>query len=66
LNLPGADQSGWVKQPAFAEQVAKNVIRRVRKAEEVVGTALFLASEAGGYMTRQVIYCESGRVHTIS
>jgi len=63
---PGSISPDGSMNPAFAEHVNKNAISRVGKADEVVGAALLLASDAGSYMTGQVIYCEGGRVHTIS
>jgi len=44
----------------------KNAIKRVGAADEHVGTALLLASDASSYTTGSVIFVEGGRVGTIS
>lgn len=51
---------------AFAPHVAKNAIARPGYADEVVGAALLLASDASSYTTGSVIFAEGGRVGTIS
>jgi A-factor type gamma-butyrolactone 1'-reductase (1S-forming) len=50
----------------FAPHVAKNAIQRPGYADEVVGAALLLASDASSYTTGSVIFTEGGRVGTIS
>jgi A-factor type gamma-butyrolactone 1'-reductase (1S-forming) len=45
---------------------AKNAIQRFGAADEAVGAALLLASDASSYTTGSVIYVEGGRVGTIS
>jgi NAD(P)-dependent dehydrogenase (short-subunit alcohol dehydrogenase family) len=63
---PGSMSPDGVVSPKFAAHVAKNAIPRTGFAEEVVGAALLLASPASSYTTGQVIFCEGGRVNTIS
>jgi NAD(P)-dependent dehydrogenase (short-subunit alcohol dehydrogenase family) len=52
--------------PKFAALLEKNAISRTGLADEVVGAALLLASPASSYTTGQVIFCEGGRIGTIS
>jgi len=52
--------------PKFAAHLETNAIKRTGFADEVVGAALLLASPASSYTTGQVIFCEGGRVGTIS
>ena len=63
---PGSISPDGAVNPAFAEHVAKNAIQRTGLADEVVGAALLLASPASSYTTGQTIFCEGGRVGTIS
>jgi NAD(P)-dependent dehydrogenase (short-subunit alcohol dehydrogenase family) len=63
---PGSISPDGVVNPAFAAHVDKNAIKRTGLADEVVGAALLLASPASSYTTGQVIFCEGGRVGTIS
>ncbi|MGE0385683.1 MAG: SDR family NAD(P)-dependent oxidoreductase [Gammaproteobacteria bacterium] len=63
---PGSMSPDGVVSAAFAPHVAKNAIARTGFADEVVGAALLLASPASTYTTGQVIFCEGGRVGTIS
>jgi gluconate 5-dehydrogenase/7-alpha-hydroxysteroid dehydrogenase len=44
----------------------RNAIKRFGAADEAVGAALLLASDASSYTTGSVIYTEGGRVGTIS
>lgn len=63
---PGSMSPDGVVSPKFSAHVAKNAIPRTGFADEVVGAALLLASPASSYTTGQVIFCEGGRVNTIS
>jgi NAD(P)-dependent dehydrogenase (short-subunit alcohol dehydrogenase family) len=45
---------------------ARNAIQRFGKADEAVGAALLLASDASSYTTGSTIFVEGGRVATIS
>jgi NAD(P)-dependent dehydrogenase (short-subunit alcohol dehydrogenase family) len=63
---PGSISPDGTVNPAFAPHVAKNAIQRTGLAEEVVGAALLLASDASSYTTGSTIFCEGGRVGTIS
>ncbi len=63
---PGSMSPDGVVSPLFAEHLRKNAIQRTGLAEEVVGAALLLASPASSYTTGQVIFCEGGRIGTIS
>ena len=45
---------------------ARNAIKRIGKASEVVGAALLLASDASSYTTGNFIFVEGGRVGTVS
>jgi NAD(P)-dependent dehydrogenase (short-subunit alcohol dehydrogenase family) len=44
----------------------RNAIKRFGAAEEAVGAAILLASDAASYTTGSTIFCEGGRVGTIS
>ena len=63
---PGSIMSNEEVGPMFAQHIAKNAIARAGAPDEVVGAALFLASPASSYTTGQVIFCEGGRVNTMS
>jgi NAD(P)-dependent dehydrogenase (short-subunit alcohol dehydrogenase family) len=63
---PGSMSPDGANNPAFAAHVSKNAIPRPGLSDEVVGAALLLASPASSYTTGQVIFCEGGRVGTIS
>ncbi|GLU37317.1 SDR family oxidoreductase [Pseudomonas sp. NBRC 100443] len=45
---------------------ARNAIQRIGGADEAVGAALLLASDASSYTTGSIIYTEGGRVGTLS
>lgn len=45
---------------------ARNAIQRIGAADEAVGAALLLASDASSYTTGSIIYTEGGRVGTLS
>jgi NAD(P)-dependent dehydrogenase (short-subunit alcohol dehydrogenase family) len=62
----GSVTTDGVTHPAFAEHVAKDGIARTGRSDEVIGAAVPLASPASTYTTGQVIFCEGGRVCTIS
>jgi NAD(P)-dependent dehydrogenase (short-subunit alcohol dehydrogenase family) len=63
---PGSMSPDGAVSPKFAPHLEKNAIKRTGFADEVVGAALLLASPASSYTTGQVIFCEGGRVGTIS
>jgi NAD(P)-dependent dehydrogenase (short-subunit alcohol dehydrogenase family) len=63
---PGSMSPDGNVNPKFAALLEKNAIKRTGLADEVVGAALLLASPASSYTTGQVIFCEGGRVGTIS
>jgi NAD(P)-dependent dehydrogenase (short-subunit alcohol dehydrogenase family) len=63
---PGSMSPDGRVNPKFAALLEKNAIKRTGLADEVVGAALLLASPASSYTTGQVIFCEGGRVSTIS
>jgi len=63
---PGSMSPDGEVKPAFAKHLTSNAIQRTGLAEEVVGAALLLASPASSYTTGQTIFCEGGRVGTIS
>jgi A-factor type gamma-butyrolactone 1'-reductase (1S-forming) len=45
---------------------ARNAIKRIGRASEVVGAALLLASDASSYTTVSFVFVEGGRVGTLS
>lgn len=63
---PGSMSADGSTSVAFAPHVAKNAIQRTGLSDEVVGAALLLASDASTYTTGSTIFCEGGRVGTIS
>ena len=63
---PGSMSPDGEVRAAFAAHLQTNAIHRTGLADEVVGAALLLASPASSYTTGQVIFCEGGRVGTIS
>jgi NAD(P)-dependent dehydrogenase (short-subunit alcohol dehydrogenase family) len=63
---PGSMSPTGATSPKFAAHLEKNAIKRTGLAEEVIGAALLLASPASSYTTGQVIFCEGGRIGTIS
>jgi len=63
---PGSMSPDGAVNPKFAAMIDKNAIKRTGLADEVVGAALLLASPASSYTTGQVIFCEGGRIGTIS
>jgi NAD(P)-dependent dehydrogenase (short-subunit alcohol dehydrogenase family) len=44
----------------------RNAIKRFGAADEAVGAAILLASDASSYTTGSTVFCEGGRVGTIS
>jgi NAD(P)-dependent dehydrogenase (short-subunit alcohol dehydrogenase family) len=51
---------------ARLDLAGRNAIKRIGKADEAVGAALFLASDASSYTTGSVVFVEGGRVGTIA
>ncbi len=47
--------------PGFVDQIrSSNVMQRIAEPDEIVGSALFLASEASGFMTGQTLVVDGG------
>jgi gluconate 5-dehydrogenase/7-alpha-hydroxysteroid dehydrogenase len=63
---PGSITPDGADREVFTPLIAKNAITRVGHADEAVGAALFLASDASSYTTGSVVFVEGGRVGTIS
>lgn len=63
---PGSMTPDGEMRPVFRDLVSRNAIQRVGAADEIVGAALFLASDASSYTTGSVVYVEGGRVNTIA
>ncbi|MET0378592.1 MAG: SDR family oxidoreductase [Spongiibacteraceae bacterium] len=63
---PGSMSPDGTVNTLFAQHLQTNAIKRTGIADEVVGAALLLASPASSYTTGQVIFCEGGRIGTIS
>ena len=45
---------------------ARNAIKRIGAADEAVGAALYLASDASSYTTGSIVFVEGGRVGTVA
>jgi NAD(P)-dependent dehydrogenase (short-subunit alcohol dehydrogenase family) len=56
------DGESW---QVFEPMVAKIPVGRVGRATDVVGAALFLASDASSYVTGQVVFVDGGRANTV-
>jgi NAD(P)-dependent dehydrogenase (short-subunit alcohol dehydrogenase family) len=63
---PGSMSPDGEVRANFAAHVSKNAISRTGVADEAVGAALLLASDASSYTTGSVVFCEGGRVGTIA
>ncbi|MER8825369.1 SDR family oxidoreductase [Mesorhizobium sp. M0938] len=50
----------WVSEQALAAHVAKQCIKQVMQPEDIVGTALFLASDASRMLTAQMLIVDGG------
>ncbi|TGQ30613.1 MULTISPECIES: SDR family oxidoreductase [unclassified Mesorhizobium] len=50
----------WVTEQALAAHVAKQCIKEVMQPEDIVGTVLFLASDASRMLTAQLIIVDGG------
>ena len=53
-------QALWQNEAIMTEIEQRQPIPRVGKPEEVVGAALYLASEASGYTTGEVVVVDGG------
>ncbi|RWB32479.1 MAG: SDR family oxidoreductase [Mesorhizobium sp.] len=50
----------WVTEQALAAHVAKQCIKQVMQPEDIVGTVLFLASDASRMLTAQMLIVDGG------
>ena len=53
-------RAGVPSEEAVAAATRGNVLRRIAQPEEIVGTALYLATEASSYATGQLITVDGG------
>jgi NAD(P)-dependent dehydrogenase (short-subunit alcohol dehydrogenase family) len=60
---PGTIDAHGQARPVWEPLLPKIPLRRVGRAAEVVGTALYLASDASSYVTGQTIFVDGGRVN---
>jgi NAD(P)-dependent dehydrogenase (short-subunit alcohol dehydrogenase family) len=63
---PGSITPDGAMRDVFVSLVPKTALGRTGRAEEVVGAALLLASDASSYTSGSVLFVEGGRVGTIS
>jgi NAD(P)-dependent dehydrogenase (short-subunit alcohol dehydrogenase family) len=63
---PGTIDAKGETRPMWVQNMPSVPLGRVGAADEVVGVALLLASEASSYITGQVIFVDGGRVSTAS
>jgi NAD(P)-dependent dehydrogenase (short-subunit alcohol dehydrogenase family) len=63
---PGSTTPDGSHREVFTEHLPKNAISRIGRADEAVGAALLLASDASTYTTGSVVFVEGGRIGTIS
>ncbi|TIX94964.1 MAG: SDR family oxidoreductase, partial [Mesorhizobium sp.] len=50
----------WVTEQALAAHVAMQCIKQVMQPEDIVGTVLFLASDASRMLTAQMLIVDGG------
>ena len=66
--LPGATYTEIERETMTPEQtsaiIAMQCVPRAEVPEDLLGTALFLASEASAFVTGQVINADGGATHT--
>ena len=63
--VPGVTKTDMVlaMPEKFQEQAAAaSMLKRAAEPSELVGLALLLASDAGGYLTGQTYFCDGGMV----
>ena len=52
----------WEDPQVLAKRVATSALRRIGEADEIAGTAVYLASRAGAFVTGQTIVVDGGRL----
>jgi NAD(P)-dependent dehydrogenase (short-subunit alcohol dehydrogenase family) len=60
---PGTIDPAGAVRPVWEPLLGKIPLRRIGWAKEVVGAALYLASDASSYVTGQTIFVDGGRVN---
>jgi NAD(P)-dependent dehydrogenase (short-subunit alcohol dehydrogenase family) len=63
LNPGAMTDDADVTPDVFASLVERIPLQRVGAADEIVGAALFLASDASSYMTGELLRVDGGRLH---
>ncbi|TAK98546.1 MAG: SDR family oxidoreductase [Rhodospirillaceae bacterium] len=52
----------WEDPPLLAKRVATSALKRIGDADEIAGTAVYLAARAGAFVTGQTIVVDGGRL----